>query len=74
MVVDNSARLGLAINRGKSTTINRGKSKVFRTNASNNTPITVQGEVLEEVDCFTYLGSILDNQGGTDADVRTCIG
>ena len=66
MVADNSARLGL--------TINRGKSKVFRTNASNNTPITVQGEALEEVDSFTYLGSILDNQGGTDADVRTRIG
>jgi hypothetical protein len=66
MVADNSARLGL--------TINKGKSKVFRTNASNNTPITVQGEALEEVDSFTYLGSILDNQGGTDADVRTRIG
>ncbi|KAH3718505.1 hypothetical protein DPMN_061310 [Dreissena polymorpha] len=61
MVADNSARLGL--------TINRGKRMVFRTNASNNTPITVQGEALEEVDSFTYIGSILDNQGGMDADV-----
>ncbi|KAH3850287.1 hypothetical protein DPMN_092695 [Dreissena polymorpha] len=61
MVPDNLARLGL--------TINKGISKVFRTNASNNTPITVQGKALEEVDSFTYLGSILDNQGGTDADV-----
>ena len=26
------------------------------------------------MDSFTYLGSILDNQGGTDADVRTRIG
>ncbi|KAH3825350.1 hypothetical protein DPMN_127225 [Dreissena polymorpha] len=55
MVADNSARLGL--------TINRGKSKVFKTNASNNTPITVQGEVLAEVHSFTYLGIILDKQG-----------
>ena len=39
MQEDNSARLGL--------TINRGKSKVFRTNAPNNTPITVQGEAQE---------------------------
>ena len=66
IVADNSARLGL--------NINRGKSKVFKTNASNETPITVQGEALEEVDSFTYLGSILDNHGGTDADVRSRIG
>ncbi|KAH3803598.1 hypothetical protein DPMN_131863 [Dreissena polymorpha] len=32
MVADNSARLG--------HTINRGKSKVCKTNTSNNTPIT----------------------------------
>ncbi|KAH3892160.1 hypothetical protein DPMN_016272 [Dreissena polymorpha] len=57
-----SALLGL--------TINREKSNVFRTDASNNTPITVQCEALEEVDSFTYLGSILDNQGGMGADVR----
>uniref|UniRef100_A0AAV2LFI9 Rho-GAP domain-containing protein n=1 Tax=Knipowitschia caucasica TaxID=637954 RepID=A0AAV2LFI9_KNICA len=65
-VANNSARLGLHINRGK--------SKVFKINASNNTPITVQGEALEEVDSFTYLGSILDKYGGTDEDVRTRIG
>ncbi|KAH3716274.1 hypothetical protein DPMN_058993 [Dreissena polymorpha] len=66
MVADNSARLR--------RTINRTKSKVFRTNASNNTLIKVEVEVLEEVESFTYLGSILDNQGVTNADVRTRIG
>lgn len=66
IVADNSASLGLHINRGK--------SKVFKTNASSNTPITVEGDALEEVDSFTYLGSILDKQGGTDADVKTRIG
>ncbi|KAK7107318.1 hypothetical protein V1264_015265 [Littorina saxatilis] len=66
IVADNSASLGLHINRGK--------SKVFKTNAPNNTPITVEGSALEEVDSFTYLGSILDKQGGTDADVKTRIG
>ncbi|KAH3863104.1 hypothetical protein DPMN_026082 [Dreissena polymorpha] len=35
IVADNPARLGLIINRGK--------SKVFKTNSSNNTPITAQG-------------------------------
>ncbi|KAL3881446.1 hypothetical protein ACJMK2_027888 [Sinanodonta woodiana] len=66
IVADNSASLGLHINRRK--------SKVFKTNASSNTPITVEGDALEEVDSFTYLGSILDKQGGTDADVKTRIG
>ncbi|KAH3714899.1 hypothetical protein DPMN_057601 [Dreissena polymorpha] len=60
IVADNSARLGL--------TINRRKSKVFKTKASKDTPITVQGEALE-VDSFTYFSSILDNQGGIDADI-----
>ncbi|KAI8784039.1 hypothetical protein BgiBS90_015655 [Biomphalaria glabrata] len=55
-------------------TINRGKSKLFKIKASYNTPITVQGEVIEKVESFTYLGSILDNHGGTDANVRTPIG
>ncbi|KAH3882650.1 hypothetical protein DPMN_006594 [Dreissena polymorpha] len=63
MVSDNTAKLAL--------TINRGKSKMINTNASNNTPIIAQGKALEKVDSFTYLGSILDNQGGTHADVRS---
>ncbi|KAH3858872.1 hypothetical protein DPMN_101514 [Dreissena polymorpha] len=66
MVEENSSRLGL--------TIKRWKSKVFKTNAYNNTPITVQGEALGEVDSLTYLGSNPDNQAGTDADVRIRIG
>ncbi|KAH3799496.1 hypothetical protein DPMN_153106 [Dreissena polymorpha] len=66
MVAYTSARLGLGINRGN--------NKMFQTNVSNDTPITIQGKALEEVDSFTYLGrSILDNHGGTDADVKTRI-
>ena len=37
-------------------------------------PISLEGEALEEVDNFTYLGSIMDKQGGTDADVKVRIG
>ena len=49
--------------------INRGKSKVMSINTTNENPITVGGEQLEEVDSFTYLGSVIDKGGGTDVDV-----
>ncbi|KAH3739851.1 hypothetical protein DPMN_046541 [Dreissena polymorpha] len=65
MVADKSARLCLATNKGK--------SKVFRTNASNNTTITVQNAAQEELDSVIYLDSILDNHLETGADVRTRI-
>ena len=54
--------------------INKGKSKVMRINTINENPTTVEGERLEEVDSFTYLGSVVDKQGGTDVDVAAGIG
>ena len=65
-IATNSARLGLSIHRGK--------SKVMRVNSANTAPIMLEGEALEEVEEFTYLGSIVNKQGGTDADVRASIG
>ena len=61
-----STRLGL--------TIHRGKSKVLKINTDSITPITLEGEALEEVESFTYLGSVVDKLGGTDADVKVRIG
>ncbi|VDP40305.1 unnamed protein product [Schistosoma margrebowiei] len=45
-----------------------------RTITENNNPITLDGETLEDVESFTYLGSIIDEQGGSDADVKARIG
>ncbi|VDP38995.1 unnamed protein product [Schistosoma margrebowiei] len=36
--------------------------------------ITIDEEDLEDVQTFTYLGSIIDEQGGSDADVKARIG
>ncbi|VDO47520.1 unnamed protein product [Schistosoma margrebowiei] len=36
----------------------------------NGNPITLDGETLEDVEFFTYLGNIIDQQGGSDADVK----
>ncbi|VDP37264.1 unnamed protein product [Schistosoma margrebowiei] len=37
-------------------------------------PITIDREDLEDVKTFTYLGSIIDEQGGSDADMKARIG
>ena len=65
-VAATSARIGL--------NIHKGKSKVLKVNATSTAPIMLEEEALEEVESFVYLGSIVDKQGGTDADVKTRVG
>ncbi|VDP50120.1 unnamed protein product [Schistosoma margrebowiei] len=43
---------------------------VLRYNTACTNPITIDGENLEDVKTFTYLGSIIDEHGGSDADVK----
>ena len=54
--------------------IHEGKTKILKINTKSEDPVTLRGSELEEVEAFTYLGSIIDKQGGTDADVRARIG
>ncbi|VDO79574.1 unnamed protein product [Schistosoma margrebowiei] len=54
--------------------IHKGKSRFLRYNTACTDPITIDGEDLEDVKTFTYLGSIIDEQGGSDADVKVRIG
>ena len=61
-----SARMGLHINNGK--------TKIMRMWYASNSPVTVAGQPLEVVSSFTYLGSIVDTQDGSDANVRARIG
>ncbi|CAH8605695.1 unnamed protein product [Schistosoma haematobium] len=53
--------------------IRKGKSKILRYNTTCTNPVTIDGEDLEDVKTFTYLGSIVDEQGGSDADVKAWI-
>ncbi|CAH2293018.1 Hypothetical predicted protein [Pelobates cultripes] len=64
-----SAKVGLIIHKEKTKIL-----KILKTNLSNINPITLNGTPLEEVQLFTYLGGIIDQQGGTDADVKARIG
>ncbi|KAH3791609.1 hypothetical protein DPMN_145098 [Dreissena polymorpha] len=66
MVYDNSARLSL--------TTNRVRQGVQNQSIQRHTAITVQGDALEEVDSFNYLGKFLKTRQRTDEDVRTHIG
>ncbi|VDP45079.1 unnamed protein product [Schistosoma curassoni] len=54
--------------------INKRKSKILRYNTVCNNPITIDGEDLEDVKTFTYLGSIIDEHGRSDVDVKARIG
>lgn len=53
--------------------INFRKTKVMRISSDNNTPILVNGNIIEDVSEFSYLGSIISTDGGADADVRSRI-
>ena len=48
--------------------INKGKTKIMRMNTNRGEPITL------EVEYFSYLGSIITKEGGTDADISSRIG
>ena len=54
--------------------IHEDKTKIVKTNSTSTEPVTLNGSPLEEVQSFTYLGSVIDQQGGTDADVKARIG
>ena len=60
-----SAQVGLKINKKK--------TKILRLNTTCERPIMLEGEGLEEVESFRYLGSIVDTRGGTEADVKARI-
>ncbi|VDP62856.1 unnamed protein product [Schistosoma curassoni] len=54
--------------------VHKGKSKILRYNTACNNRMTLDGEDLEDVKTFTYLGSIIDEHGGSDADEKAWIG
>ncbi|VDO57226.1 unnamed protein product [Schistosoma margrebowiei] len=54
--------------------IHKGKRKILRYNTVCNNQITLDGKDLEDVKTFTYLGSIIDEQGGSDTDMKAGIG
>ncbi|VDO57057.1 unnamed protein product [Schistosoma margrebowiei] len=54
--------------------VDKRKSKILRYNTACTNTITIDGEDLKDVKTLTYLGSIIDEHGGSDADVKARIG
>ncbi|CAH8585876.1 unnamed protein product [Schistosoma margrebowiei] len=52
----------------------KAKTKVFKYNMENTNPITLDGQTLEDVESFTYLGSTINEQRCSDVDVKATIG
>ncbi|VDO50901.1 unnamed protein product [Schistosoma margrebowiei] len=63
-----------AVSASVGLSIHKGKTKVLKFKAENSNPITLDDETLEDVGSFTYLGNTIDEQGGSDADVKARIG
>ena len=49
------------------------ETQILRLNTTCEIPIMLEGEGLEEVESFGYLGSMVDTRRGTEADVNTRI-
>lgn len=54
--------------------VNRDKTKILKIKPTSRDPFIVNGSALDEVQSFTYLHIIINQQGGTDADVKARIG
>ncbi|VDO68022.1 unnamed protein product [Schistosoma margrebowiei] len=63
-----------AVSESVGLNINKGKTKVHKFKMENSNSITLDGKTLKDVEPFTYLGSIIDEQGGSDADEMGRIG
>ena len=53
--------------------INVNKSKEMRIAMKNNKILCIHGETMERMTQFAYLGSIINNTGGTEVDITTRI-
>ena len=65
-LANTSAKLGL--------NVSKDKTKVMHIHNTIDDGIVLDGDILEDVDSFTYLGSVVAKDGGADKDIKTRIG
>ena len=49
--------------------INGGKTKLLRLNTNTLCEFSIEGELIDEVEKFCYLGSFISNNGRAETDV-----
>ena len=54
--------------------INKKKTRTMRANHVNKNSTQLRGEDIEDVEQFTYLGSVVSRDGGTNRDIKSRIG
>lgn len=65
-VTETSARIGLDLDIAK--------TKILRTNTTSYDTLNMEGKEIEEVDNIIYLGSIVNQKGGAERDIKARIG
>ena len=50
------------------------KTKLMRYNAKDQTPVSIDGKDVEDVDSFTYLDAIVNKTGGAEQDITARVG
>ena len=60
--------------KGIGLKINSEKTKLLRLNTSNTEKVQVDGQDIEEVQSFVYLGANVSNEGGTENDIKARLG
>ena len=64
----------LQISKSANQQISKSKTKGMRINTSNADRLELDGEDIEEVEDFVYLGSNISKDGGSDRDIQVRIG
>ena len=54
--------------------IHPAKPKVLKVQSKSKEQVRLNGRPLDEVDSFSYLGRMIDRNGGTKADIKSRIG
>jgi len=56
--------------KGTGLKISTKKTKVMRINVNNNNAVVIDGQEVEDVDCFHYLGARITKHGGAEDDIK----
>ena len=60
--------------KGTRLKISTTKTRLMRINANNNNAVVVDGQQVEDMDSFNYLGAKITKPGGAEDDIKSPLG